>query len=144
MTFLFIYLYLLFSLTAGFLFGCLKFAECCFYFSPPMSSRARMCELDGVCEWVCVRVYSFLRNPSKLIIISKHDRMDKMSCAPPDLLSNHKPYLRWWTDVALARTNQSLSVRVGVHVWHTGRRACTSKGYTCRLTTSAHSCYLIS
>lgn len=70
------------------------------------------------CECACAPWRLWLAgNPSKLIIISKHDRVDKMSCAPPDLLSNHKPYLWWWTDVALAWTNQRLSVRVGVYVW---------------------------
>lgn len=88
-----------------------------------------------VCVCVCRRACTLRRlylvgNPSKLIIISKHDRVDKMSCAPPDLLSDHRPYLWWWTDVALAWTNQSLSVRVGVCRWHTHAhtRKHTSKG----------------
>lgn len=64
-----------------------------------------------VCACVCVYAYAqaarclyLVGNPSKLIIISKHDRVDKMSCAPPGLLSDRRPYLRWWTDVALAWT----------------------------------------
>lgn len=68
-----------------------------------------------MCVCILWRLY-LVGNPSKLIIISKHDRVDKMSCAPPEPLSHHRPYLRWWTDVALAWTHQSLSVRVGVHL----------------------------
>lgn len=92
------------------------------YFSPAqrfadiwLTMHVCVCVSASMCVCILWRLY-LVGNPSKLIIISKHDRVDKMSCAPPEPLSHHKPYLRWWTDVALAWTHQSLSVRVGVHL----------------------------
>lgn len=110
-------------------------------FLPPLlcfkTPLARVFMYAHTCVCVCVqalRCLYLVGYPSKLIIISKHDRVDKMSCAPPDLLSDRGPYLWWWTDVALAWPNRSLRAGVGVRTAAHTQEGTHQKAHACRRT----------